>query len=64
MTGLYVQRMVDPVMGLQDLMKIPWREEGFCKKCVSARTKAWGGFRRKLWDDLDVWLQLTPDENV
>ena len=36
-SGLYVQRMVDPLMGLQDLMEIPWREEGFCKKCVAAR---------------------------
>jgi hypothetical protein len=63
-TGLYVQRMVDPLTGLQDLKKIPWREEGFCKKCVVARTKAWDGLRRKLWDDLDVWLQLTPGENA
>jgi hypothetical protein len=63
-TGLYGQRMVDPLMGLQDLMKIPWREEGFCKKCVAARTKVWNGFRRKLWDDLDVWLQLTAAENA
>jgi hypothetical protein len=63
-TGLYVQRMVDPLMGLQDLMKIPWREEGFCKKCVAARTKAWDEFRRKIWDDLDVWLQLTAAENA
>jgi hypothetical protein len=63
-TGLYVQRMVHPLMGLQDLKKIPWKEEGFCKKCVVARTKAWDRFRRKLWDDLDVWLQLTDAENV
>lgn len=63
-TGLYVQRMVDPLMGLQDLMKIPWREEGFCKKCVAARTNTWEGFRRKIWDDLDVWLQLTDVENA
>ncbi len=62
-TGLYVQRMVDPLMGLQDLMEIPWRDEGFCKKCVAARKKAWGKFRRKLWDDLDVWLQLTAAED-
>ena len=63
-TGLYVQRMVDPLMGLQDLMNIPWREEGFCKKCVAARRNAWDEFRRKIWDDLDVWLQLTATEDV
>ena len=63
-TGLYVQRMVDPLKGLQDLMKIPWREEGFCKKCEAARMNTWGEFRRKLWNDLDVWLQLTAAEDV
>ncbi|KAI9510739.1 hypothetical protein F5148DRAFT_1147349 [Russula earlei] len=46
-TGLYVQRMIDPLMGLQDLMEIPWKDEGFCKKCVSARKKAWDELRRK-----------------
>ena len=60
-TGLYVQRMVDPLMGLQDLAEIAWREEGFCKKCVAARTNAWDELRRKLWDDLDVWLELTAE---
>jgi hypothetical protein len=63
-TGMYVQRMVDPLMGLQDLMEIPWREEGFCKKCVAARINAWDEFRRIIWDDLDVWLQLTAAENA
>jgi hypothetical protein len=63
-TGMYVQRMVDPLTGLQDLMEIPWREEGFCKKCVAARINAWDEFRRIIWDDLDVWLQLTAAENA
>ena len=63
-TGLYVQRMVDPLMGLQDLMEIPWREEGFCKRCVAARRNAWDELRRKIWNDLDVWLQLTAVENA
>jgi hypothetical protein len=63
-TGLYVQRMVDPLMGLQDLMKIPWKEEGFCKKCVAARMNTWREFKRKLWEDLDVWLQLTAAKDA
>jgi hypothetical protein len=58
-SGLYMHRMADPLMGLQDLMDIPWREEGFCDKCVAARTKTWNEFRRMLWDRLDEWLQLT-----
>ena len=57
-TGLYVQRMNDPLMGLQDLMEIPWGEEGFCKECVAARKNAWGESRNKLWNDLDVWMGL------
>ncbi|KAI0266015.1 hypothetical protein BGY98DRAFT_1032315 [Russula aff. rugulosa BPL654] len=50
-TGLYVRRMNDPLMGLQDLRAIPW-------ECVAAGTKTWDKFRRSLWDDLDVWLPL------
>ncbi|KAI0262488.1 hypothetical protein BGY98DRAFT_1049955 [Russula aff. rugulosa BPL654] len=56
---VYMYRMADPLMGLQDLINIPWREEGFCDKCVAARTKTWNEFRRMLWDRLDEWLQLT-----
>ena len=63
-TGLYVGRMVDPIMGLRDLMKIPWRDEGFCKKCVAARMNSWDESRKQIWDDLDVWLQLPSAENV
>jgi hypothetical protein len=51
-------------MGLQDLMEIPWRDEGFCKKCVAARTKAWSRLRKKIWDDLDVWLQLATGKDA
>jgi hypothetical protein len=35
-------------MGLQDLVEISWKDEGFCKKCVLARRNVWGGLRRKL----------------
>jgi hypothetical protein len=58
MTELYVQRMNDPLMGLQDLMEIPWMEKGFCNECVAAATKMWDGLRRNLWNDLEVWLEL------
>jgi hypothetical protein len=63
-SGLYVQRMVDPLMGLQDLMEIPWREEGYCKKCIFARTNAWSESRKRLWNDLDGWLGLTTAEDA
>ena len=61
-SGLYVQRMVDPLMGLHDLMGISWKEEGFCKKCVSARRNAWEELRRRLWEGLDVWLGLNVEK--
>jgi hypothetical protein len=61
-SGLYVQRMVDPLMGLQDLMAISWKDEGFCRKCVSARKNAWYQVRMKLWDDLDMWLELNVEK--
>ena len=62
-TGLYAQRMADPLMGLQDLKMIPWGEEGFCQRCVAARTNAWEKLRRKLWNnDLNKWLKLTTAE--
>jgi hypothetical protein len=61
-TGLYAQRMVDPLMGLQDLAEISWKDEGFCRKCIAARTNAWDELRGKLWDDLDVWLELPAED--
>jgi len=61
-SGLYVERMVDPLMGLRVLVEISWKDEGFCKKCVSARRNAWEGLRRKLWEDLDVWLELNVEK--
>ena len=57
-SGVFAQRMVDPLMGLQDLVDMPWRDEGFCRKCVAARVNEWAELKRKLWDDLDVWLEL------
>ncbi|KAI9450148.1 hypothetical protein BJY52DRAFT_201777 [Lactarius psammicola] len=60
-SGVFAQRMLDPLMGLQDLVDMPWRDEGFCKKCVAARANEWTELRKKLWSDLDVWLELTTE---
>jgi len=35
-------------MGLQGLVDIPWKEEGFCRKCVVARANEWAELRKKL----------------
>ncbi|KAI9440079.1 hypothetical protein H4582DRAFT_1812363, partial [Lactarius indigo] len=47
-SGVFAQRMIDPLMGLQDLVDIPWKDEGFCRKCVAARANEWADLRRKL----------------
>jgi hypothetical protein len=60
-SGVFAQRMIDPLMGLQDLVDMPWRDEGFCKKCVAARVNEWAELKRKLWNGLDVWLELTTE---
>ena len=60
-SGVFAQRTIDPLMGLQDLVDIPWRDEGFCRKCVAARVNEWADLKRKLWDSLDVWLELTTE---
>ncbi|KAH9034419.1 hypothetical protein EDB84DRAFT_1676185 [Lactarius hengduanensis] len=60
-SGVFAQRMIDPLMGLQDLVDMPWKDEGFCRKCVAARANEWADLRTKLWDNLDVWLELATE---
>lgn len=60
-SGVFAQKMIDPLMGLQDLIDMPWKDEGFCRKCVAARANEWAELRRKLWDGLDVWLELITE---
>ncbi|KAH9068296.1 hypothetical protein EDB83DRAFT_496688 [Lactarius deliciosus] len=60
-SGVFAQRMIDPLMGLQDLVDMPWKDEGFCRKCVAARANEWADLRTKLWDNLDVWLELASE---
>lgn len=57
-SGVFAQRTIDPLMGLQDLVDMPWKDEGFCRKCVAARANEWADLRTNLWDNLDVWLEL------
>ena len=48
----------DPVCGFKALMKVPWKEEGFCKECVGRRWRAWEKERKRCWENLDVWFEL------
>lgn len=63
-SGMYTQLMADPMLGLQTLIEFPWAKEGFCEKCVAMRVEAWKELRNKLWDNLDVWLELTAAEDA
>ena len=60
-SGIFVKRLIDPLMGLQDLVEIPWGGEGYCKKCVRMKVNEWAELRRELWDYLDVLLELTTE---
>jgi hypothetical protein len=53
--------MIDPLMGLQELIDIPWEDEGFCRKCVEVKVIEWTDLRSKLWADLDVWMELATE---
>ena len=59
--GVFAKGMIDPLMDLQDLIEIPWEDEGFCIKCVEVKVKEWTDLRRKLWSDLDVWMELNAE---
>ncbi|KAI0049922.1 hypothetical protein FA95DRAFT_1556238 [Auriscalpium vulgare] len=56
--GMFEDYMVDPVLGLDQLIGVDIKKLGYCKDCAQARKKAWRKEKEKLWDDLDVWLKL------
>jgi hypothetical protein len=60
-SGIFAKGMIDPLMGLQELIDIPWEDEGFCRKCVEVKVIEWTDLRSKLWADLDVWMELTTE---
>ncbi|GJE90617.1 hypothetical protein PsYK624_067610 [Phanerochaete sordida] len=59
---LYVECMHDPVTGLARLCAIDWRAHGFCEGCVKAWRLGWRKQREKVWENLDLWLELPPKE--
>ncbi|KAA1467440.1 hypothetical protein DENSPDRAFT_244712 [Dentipellis sp. KUC8613] len=50
--------LYDPILGMDALIEIDWKKEGYCEACVDARTGAWERRQKKLWENLDVWLGL------
>ncbi|TFY82251.1 hypothetical protein EWM64_g1753 [Hericium alpestre] len=55
---IFENYLYDPIIGLDQLCEIKWRQEGYCKKCHDARIDAWRRRQKKLWDNLDAWLGL------
>jgi hypothetical protein len=48
----------DPICGLAKLGKLDWRSKGYCDGCIEARKNAWSKQRKKIWKNLDIWLEL------
>ena len=55
---LYVEYMNDPIEGLERLGEVAWEEKGFCKGCVEGWRASWRRQREKIWENLDLWLEL------
>jgi hypothetical protein len=49
--------MYDPIGGLEALIAMKW-EEAYCDDCCRAKRNVWKSRREKMWDLLDVHLQL------
>jgi hypothetical protein len=60
-SGIFAKGMIDPLMGLQELIDIPWEDEGLCINCVEVKVRGWTELRRKLWADLDAWMELNTE---
>ena len=59
---LYIECMHDPVAGLERMCAIDWVSLGFCVGCVTAWRASWRRQREKIWDNLDLWLELPAKE--
>ena len=62
---VFEQYKWDPVCGFKALKKMPWKDMGFCEKCMEERWQFWEIEQKRCWEDLDVWFELLSegDEN-
>lgn len=58
---MLTRRVIDPLMGLQDLVNMRWVYEGLRRECVKVRVNEWPELRSNLWSDLNAWLELTTE---
>ncbi|KAI0059211.1 hypothetical protein BV25DRAFT_1157099 [Artomyces pyxidatus] len=57
-TGIFAEDMLDPVLGLDNLIAVDWKKGGYCKECTTMRRNSWRKLRERWWASLDRWLQL------
>ncbi|KAI0338828.1 hypothetical protein BDW22DRAFT_1362552 [Trametopsis cervina] len=62
-TLLFEECLYDPLHGLERLVQIDWAALGYCQGCVKAWRESWVSQRKKLWQQLDVWLGLPTEDN-
>lgn len=48
----------DPICGLSSLLEMNWGTGGFgyCDDCVQMRKSMWTAHRKKIWENMEVWL--------
>lgn len=57
-SGMLQEYMYNVLGGLQALVDHDWKRDGFCDDCVRKRRRAWRKQREKLWDNLDIYLEI------
>lgn len=55
---------LDPITALEKMiLSKSWtKDDEFCEDCVKIWKESWIAERQKLWNNLDVWLDLRLDE--
>ncbi|KAL6297919.1 hypothetical protein BKA93DRAFT_924370 [Sparassis latifolia] len=55
---VFMEGMFDPLGALWNLVALNWLSRGFCGDCAMHRRKTWMEARRRIWEELDGWLDL------
>jgi hypothetical protein len=57
-SGMFEDYLYDPICGFDALINVKWETEGVQRGCIIVRADAWRKQQQKLWDNLDLWLEL------
>ena len=61
-SNVFERFMCDPLCGLNHLATLKWKQMGFCTGCVHKKKEVWRKCGEKIWEDMDLWLDLRTDE--